>query len=272
MLSFDKTRTLWPCGTLLFVAKLDILLARYAGRISCNYPIDPVVHELFEHIGVLRLLGNSSQVSVNADNVKDWYLVKGNDTDTSGFTQLFTQYQSEMPFGVSQGLYEGMSEAVTNVVQHAYEGKLVPDSRKGWWVFAQQKDDRLVVVVCDLGIGIPKSLNRKFPETVRASLVHRKRKDSWFLALALKEGRTRTELLNRGKGLQDMLSFVKSADVGMFSIYSLAGSFIYGREGDVQRKYDFQIPVPGTIVQWSVPLTRFVCLEKPSGKGVAQQF
>ena len=154
MIRFDKTRRLQPCGTLLFVAKLDTLLIRYAGRISSDYPADGIVHELFQHIGVLRLLGNSSQVQVGAESVRDWYHKKGDKADTSEFTSLFAQYRSSLGNGVQEGLYESMSEAITNVIQHAYEG-LAHNNRTGWWMFAQQKDNRLVVVVCDLGTYIP---------------------------------------------------------------------------------------------------------------------
>lgn len=253
---FHKTKALYPCGTLLFVAKLDVLLATYPGRITSDYPANPTVHELFQHIGILKWLGKAPQVQIDAENVKHWCLKKGTTIDMGIVRALFTEYEENLASDVSRGLYASMSEAVANAIEHAYEGRLAKSERKGWWMFAEQRDGNLVVAVCDLGIGIPESLNRKFLEHVRALVSPIRRKDSWFINQVVTAPRTRTDLKNRGKGLQEMLEFVEQADVGAFIIYSLRGSFAYSRDKDKRVSSNYRTRIPGTLIQWKLPLTK----------------
>ena len=81
-LSFDKTNTLSPCGTLFMVANIEYHLALYPGKFSCDYPIDDTVEHLFQHIGLLKLLGNDvERKQITAENVRDWQYVSGTSTD-----------------------------------------------------------------------------------------------------------------------------------------------------------------------------------------------
>ena len=259
VISFDKTNGLLPCGTLFFVAALDCLLKDHPGRITSNYPKDPIVEQLFQHIGVLTLLGNTSKVAITADNVRYWHFIRGTTGDTSPFKALFSAYSSGLKERIRDGLYESLSEAITNTIQHAYErsnASTTSDPEKRWWMFAQQKDGRLTLVVCDLGIGIPVSLRQKIQDHFRYAL-GRKRRHTQFIEIAIQSKRSRTNWPHRGKGLPDMFEFVKNSGIGAFIIYSLDGSFIYDAALKNEVGRDFSIGIPGTLIQWEVPLASF---------------
>jgi len=149
-----------------------------------------------------------------------------------------------------------MSEAITNTIQHAYIGSSTRSSDESdsrWWMFSQQKDGKLSIVVCDLGMGIPVSLRQN---SLIFSGMHseKKRRHTQFIDIAARSSRSRTRLPHRGKGLPDMLEFVKGGDVGGFLIYSLHGAFLYNAEDAREVGHDFSTGIPGTLIQWTVPL------------------
>lgn len=254
---FNKTEKLFPCGTLLFVAKIDQYLTEYPGLISAKHPANNVVEQLFQHIGLLNRLGLTSRVSVTAENVRYWHYIHGNTADVREFKNLLEKYALELEEPVRSGLYDGMSEAVTNAVQHAYPSASEGTSKKNWWAFSQQRNGELTVAILDLGIGIPASLrNRGDVKETLSMLLKKKRRDTLFIEMAAESKRTSTRLPHRGKGLPEMLEFVKTGHVGHFSIYSENGFFRYNGEQKTEHGRDFKNhPIKGTLIQWQVTLS-----------------
>lgn len=259
-ISFKNTKWLAPSGTLIFVAELERILARYPGKVTCDYPNDDVVEQLFQHIGLLTRLGLTPRKAITAENVRHWNYVYGTTVDTTEFKSLFTRYASEISEEVRSGLFDSMSEAVTNSFQHAYPCKHENgcDCEKGWWMFAKQTDSILTVVMYDMGIGIPASLERK-PELHEWLATpyrrYKRRHDTSLIDIAVESNRTSTKLSHRGKGLPEMLEFVKEGHVGEFTIFSRAGAFTYIAKDRMERGRDFRVPIKGTFIQWEIPLT-----------------
>lgn len=258
-IQFDNTKLLHPAGTLYFIASIHCLLKRYPGLISCNYPEDEVVEQLFQNVGLLGLLGNSSRKTITAENVKHWNFLTGKKVELSGVKNLFVNFAEGIDSDTTSGLFESMSEAVTNVIQHAYEDKqgtfADPDTR--WWMFAQKKDGKLSVVVCDMGIGIPRSLKVKpeLKEIIPRMLARlHKRSNNALIEMAIESSRSRTKLEHRGKGLPDMLKFAKDGNIGGFLIQSGRGSFAYNAQHQTEVGGDFSSPIQGTLIQWTIPL------------------
>ena len=258
-INYDRTVELFPDGTLLFVATLEKLLAQYPARISCNYPKHPVVEQLFQHIGVLNKLGNSARAVVTAENVRHWHYVQGTVVDLSGLETLFTGFAAKLGEETGAGLFDSVSEAITNVVQHAYEG--LPEgaikTEARWWMFAQQRDGKLDVVISDLGIGIPRSLREKeeladvLPGLIRRL---RKRQATGLIEMAVESSRSRTKLPYRGKGLPDMLKFSKACNVGFFLVHSANGTFMYNSNTKREIASDYDTAIPGTLINWQLEL------------------
>ncbi|MBT9100020.1 hypothetical protein KFZ76_20165 [Methylovulum psychrotolerans] len=250
---FGKTKRLHPCGMLLVLANIEALLDLHPKSISCNYPADDIVEQLFQHIGLLALLGkHTPRKAITAENVRYWHYIKGISTDdVSKFKNLL--HSINFNEEIQSGLFESLSEAVTNTIQHAYKNS----EQKMWWLFAQKKGDFFEIAVCDLGIGIPQSLRKKpaFKEFVDKPLQHyRNRKDTYLLQVAVGSSRSSTKLPHRGNGLKDMLEFAKTHELGGFRIFSAKGGFSYNSSNSEESRKDYLTDINGTIVQWHISL------------------
>ena len=252
-ISFAETRKLLPCGTLWATAKIENLIKHYPNKLTCNYPEDGIVEQLFQHIGLLQKLGlTSKKVDINHDSVRHWHYVEGTSTDNiSHFSELFKTIA--LPEELKSGLFDSMSEAVTNTVQHAYDS----NDPKEWRMFAQKNDGHLDVALCDLGIGIPKSLRQKpeLKEWLTSPVQTSKRnRDESLLEVAIQSSRSKTRLPHRGKGLKDMLEHVKSGKVGGFRVFSGKGVFNYSASEKIETTKHFRTPIRGTLIEWQIPL------------------
>ncbi len=255
---FDATKKLLPSGTLYFVASIDAILNNYPEKLSCNYPADEVVEQLFQHIGFLQRLGQSPRKAITADNVRYWQYLTGTSVDLSGFKSLFEKISLEND--TKAGLYDGFTEAITNVIQHAYsDDRDVQDVVAcKWWMFAQHRNGQLDIAICDLGIGIPNSMISK-PELSeiipRIVARFKKRSHNALIEVAVESNRSRTKLAHRGKGLPDMLSFARTSEIGGFLIHSRRGFFVCNANR-TERGHDYRRAITGTLIHWHIPISK----------------
>ena len=158
-------------------------------------------------------------------------------------------------------LHGGLSEAIVNVSHHAYPKAYgFTDAEKNWYLTASfnTSEKELKVVFYDQGIGIPKSLPtsdlwEKTLEYLSIFPFVDRKKDETLLRAAVELDRTSTNESDRGKGLQDLLEFIRQRKNGCLSILSLKGLFelevINGAES--VRTDHFNNPVRGTLIIWS---------------------
>ncbi|HOY69699.1 MAG TPA: hypothetical protein PL131_00355 [Methylotenera sp.] len=256
-ISFKNTNLLAPSGTLLFISEFEKITNEYSNKITIDYPKDDVVEQLFQHIGLLEKMGLPNRKEITAEQVRCWDFAKGNNVDTSEFKNLFSKYSNAISEDVSSGLFDSMSEAVTNSFQHSCGHQAECNCDKNWWMFARQQNNTLEVVIYDRGIGIPESLRRKpeLKEWLRAPYERYKKKfDSTMINVAVQSTRSSTKLAHRGKGLRDMLDFVRDGNIGGFFIFSGAGLFLYSAERKNETSQDFIVPISGTLIQWQLSL------------------
>lgn len=256
-ISFDKTSGLRPCGTLVFMARLDLWLEKFPGMMSCRYPTDEVVEQLFQHLSVLGKLGLSSRRIISSDRVAFWHFYSGSKADLSGFKDTTLSIIKGIEHPDQMLFADCLNEAVCNTVGHAYkrytEGE-VPSIFRRWWIFSQFRDDRLFVAIYDAGEGIPGTLRRK-PEW-KEYLRIRHYSDARIIASAIVSNRTSTLQPERGKGLPEMLEFSKSLKGGGLLILSSKGGFNYDAVHGTMRRRKFSLSLPGTLVQWAIPFRK----------------
>lgn len=165
-------------------------------------------------------------------------------------------------------LHGGLTEAITNVSHHAYPedyGALEED--KNWYLTGAYNagTKELKIVFYDQGIGIPKSLpTSHIWEKVLAFLsslpiteeIAERKKDEKLLSAAVQLSRTSTKELDRGKGLQDLLEFIRQRGDGYISIMSLKGLYKYSLHNGKEsiKTESFNDPICGTLIIWSVTL------------------
>ncbi len=161
-------------------------------------------------------------------------------------------------------LDSGLSEAITNVSHHAYPKDYdYSEEDKNWYLTGSYNEytNELKVVFYDQGIGIPKSLpSSEIWEKVLAwfskySIADRKRHEV-LLKAAVELDRTSTLETDRGKGLQDLLEFVKHRGDGYLSILSLKGLFKYSMKNGTKavKSEHFSQELYGTLIIWSATL------------------
>lgn len=159
-------------------------------------------------------------------------------------------------------LNTGLTEAITNVSHHAYPNSGVTEA-KNWYLSGgfNHRTKELKIVFYDQGVGIPKSLpasdvwEKLLVRLSGLSLIERK-KDEVLLKAAVELDRTSTQSSDRGKGLQDMLEFVKQRQNGYLSILSQRGMYRFSMEnGKAHVKSEhFDNPILGTLIIWKVTL------------------
>ncbi|MCY1297516.1 hypothetical protein D9M70_469590 [compost metagenome] len=268
VIDFSKVTTLHPCGTLLFMAEIERVLEspELARKLSALYPKDRVVEEMFQHIGLLERLGLEPRIDeVSADNVVSWLYASGHEGDLEAISEMLPKVLTEgSNTELRVALLSGMAEAVANSSEHAYlkvmKTPLSGVSSQKWWLFARQQGDDIAVVICDLGRGIPGTLEANWKDELASYLKTRsgiRRRDYKLIQLAFTVGKTSTEKKNRGKGLKDILKVVQEQRVGSLYIYSNKGVFGLDNNNGSGAAHDEKNSIHGTIVQWKIPIEAF---------------
>ncbi|MEE4995955.1 hypothetical protein V2K22_04285 [Pseudomonas alliivorans] len=267
-INFSSVSSLHPCGTLLLLAEIDRIMesATRSKKISAVYPKDQIVEEMFQHVGLLSLLGLEPRIpTISSLNVKPWLYATGHDGDLDSIAEKLPKILTEgKNMELRLALLSGMAEAVANSSEHAYPKLQVTPipgtAPKKWWLFARQFGDDVAVAICDLGRGIPGTLEANWTEEVSHFLKTRrglKRQDHKMIELALTVGRTSTKKINRGKGLKDILKVVREQHVGVLSIYSNHGVYTLNNSTASDVSLDEKNSIHGTIIQWKIPIEAF---------------
>jgi hypothetical protein len=156
-------------------------------------------------------------------------------------------------------LFDELSEAITNVGQHAYLPTTPLNRKKQWWLSASydRSERKLVVIFYDQGEGIPNTLPIKWASFESVKAAFNTMTDSQKIAAAMEYGRTSTFHRERGKGLQNLVEFARAYDQGTLSVYSLSGLFRITPTQQHSRaaiQRDHQRSIGGTLIEWSVKL------------------
>jgi hypothetical protein len=211
------------------------------------------------------------QADTFAENVRHWHHATGEFAEGNKLQNLIERYEGRLAPSLTSGLYDGIVEAMTNCVQHAYPREAVgpwradripADVAKGcrsWWMFSQERNGKLTVVFCDLGVGIPVSVKdpAKWPQQALASILGTLRlasPNASLIKAATELYKTRTGRTYRGKGLPDILDVVRTGKSGHLSITSNSGVYRYDAASGNETMYDIGVSIMGTLIQWTIPL------------------
>ena len=216
--------------------------------------------QVFKQIDFLRYMGvEDKKIKVYFNDVINWMFAHGSEIDAEQFSGLFIKYEGRITPKLLTSLFKGMSEAMTNCIQHAYtavrrDGLKIWNEEKSWWMFSQEKDGFITVALCDLGVGIPET----FPKNHKSwwedimHIINNKPSDSEIIQYATSGGISRTGKHYRGKGLKQAVSIPKTHKNSFVYIYSNKGVYFVnnGKDG----KIEFHKSINGTIIVWRIPL------------------
>lgn len=290
-LDFSKTKKMFTEGTLYLLAELETLkITNPDIQFSLIPSKEIIVNQVLKQTGILELLG----VSLNFEDmefdetVKYWKYSSGHKVEMDSAEDMLEDFDNLLSESSSTSIFNSITEAVTNCHHHAYlEKRFINDPMraKKWWIFSQEKDNKLSICVCDLGIGIPKSLVRNsenvaenwFSRLKNFLKSHKEKydKDSASIKAAIEIGNTRTNLVNRGKGLNQIINQVSILcdHKASIAILSNKGSYIINRgmieDGPLTGIVDgFSLPykqsIDGTVILWEIPIDKQIS-ENASG-------
>ncbi len=224
-------------------------------KISATIPENNKVAQVLMQLGIFDLLGVLCTVAPMDDDVIHWRFAHGQKVEGEKYEDVLADFDGEITPALSERLFTGITEAMTNVVNHAYEFPRedgIRSSTSDWWMFSQEKDGQLTVVFCDLGAGIPKTLKYKRPNVWKRIVRNRVSGDAGAIGYALVDSVSRTKLSHRGKGLGQIVGLIDSVPNGRVKIMSNKGMLC--RQDGETTTYNYRDSIMGTIINWQIPL------------------
>lgn len=268
-IDFSKTQGLTSCGGLLLLSEVyrAVKATTDTCKITCTYPESEKVEKVLQQIGLFNLLEKPCRKTITEEDkdIFHWKFATGIEVEPVQADPILKGIKSQIPRHYKK-VVVGVEEAMDNSVHHAYissrddrlTGKPNADERR-WWILAEILDDWLYVNFCDLGVGIPQSLPKKWEEEATDLLnlkITARQRDARMIERAFTVGRTRTDKGHRGKGLKNIASAAKELG-GRLAVYSNAGAAMKNyrdqQVSEVTRTYKRSIM--GTVIQWSIPLS-----------------
>lgn len=269
-LNFKDTESFYVPGAIFLFAELNriIKLSTLPKPITIVDPYRRRPREVLKQIELHKLTGDNSEIVPQRDDVVFWKATKGSTQtgdDLGPILEFVTERANKEHIKQVEvsGIWRGVSEAVANVVDHAYEnprhdGFQGLDDTK-WWMFTQIKDQLFTAAVCDLGCGYRNTINRSIPENfiskIKEVLLGRN-KDVVAINVAMEYGRSGTRQDNRGKGSRDALSVLTMHGQGELVILSNSGFVRYSLNSGHEKVTmdDIGIDIGGTVIWWRLPL------------------
>lgn len=263
VLDFSEAQVALPAAMLLLIAEIDrakrILKSEFSVQFS-NVK-DRTIKQLLIQLGFYELC-NQTPPNIDKqdfkDNVRHWRFATSERADEDA-SDAFAAIEGHIAENLRGGMWKGVSEAIVNSVQHAYAApRGTPGPRmnhKRWWMFSQENKGKLTVAVCDLGIGIPRSLPLNWDERLLGRIfgtLSTGGTDLTALQASLELGRTSTGRKHRGKGLPQIWNAVRADPDARILIHSNRArlSSVDGLDKGDQ----FDDSIFGTVVIWTVPL------------------
>jgi hypothetical protein len=260
VLDFSATERMAADGTLLFFAELRRLIKFVKGgvEISIILPHNSKVRQVLKQIGILDLMtGVNEQIVPTDDDVVNWRVASGSRVEGEQYDVILKQYDGEITPILQDSLYTGITEAMTNVSNHAYDlvrgdGLEIAD-QKTWWMFSQEKDGQLWVAFCDLGAGIPRTLPVKRKRVWNRLWRKGLRTDAEIIKFAVKDSVSRTRKSHRGNGLRQITEVIRGLPDAEVVVCSNRGVFMK-RSGGESRILEHRDSILGTLIFWRIPL------------------
>lgn len=137
-----------------------------------------------------------------------------------------------------------LTEMITNIQDHAYDKENLFEHC--WYIFVENKEDKIAYTFMDNGLGIPTTINKKRHE----KFLERLDLDSEYryieAAISGLEKRSQTGLPERGNGLPSIYEQFKKGKVSTLAIISNRAYYVDNKGKDLENNLN------GTIFYWEV--------------------
>ena len=223
-------------------------------RIKClgNMPDNAEARQLIEQSGFYNHLHSvASHKQLLYDKHNYLKITSGRDADgqLSGTICDFTQSLINGSLLTTKRLYPMVVELMTNTHQHAYTGES-SIMNNFWYIFAQNKDNKVQYVFLDTGLGIPKTISKRIKEKIKDLFAV---DDATYLQSVLRgDFRTETKQDNRGKGIPGIYEDVCKHVITDFQVVSGKGLCKVTPSGEIV-KFKLENSFEGTMFMWTIP-------------------
>ncbi|ELB2790990.1 hypothetical protein [Aeromonas hydrophila] len=276
--NFDKLKKISTSAALILTAEISRWDTLLRNKLVPTVELwDDEIYHSFSQLGFFKLFSNKptkvTETPISNANINYVEYFRGSCANSEYARASKKSLKQKILSLVGQDVPEwiflngGLSEAVTNVTHHAYPDGEQTWADKSWFLTGSynKSSEEMTVSFYDLGIGIPNSLPSsklwekaiEYMDKFNIPLAKRNM-DRILLKAAVNLSRTRTGEDDRGKGLQDMLEFIRQRKEGCLSIHSYKGSytcnFSEGRRHNTSKSY--RRPLYGTLITWSITLAR----------------
>lgn len=270
-----KAQDIQPASLLLLLAEIHrCRLVHGRAKLTGTYPdkgsnLEKTLHSM----GFFKLLNVKSQLKKSPKRYPVDYVefisgIRPPKDLSKKFRKALFGEKIQLDLKMRRQLVRAVGEAVINVGQHAYpKNSHREHPTKGrWWLsgHVNKNDAQLTIMFCDLGVGIPETLPKRYPiEIIRsylAILPGIKPNDGQMIKAGMEIGRSQTLKINRGKGLNDLRRIIDEAGEGELHIFSGRGCYRYS-PGKMDEVENFSRTVGGTLIKWTIPLNKIAeCL------------
>lgn len=264
---FRPIQRITPSGALVLVAEMDRASRLRVDRRLRNVDTpqwNPTVRRLLKEMGFFDLLRvpnptEEDELTESDDRYvkfRSGSIVRGEDVDALRKIDL----DPHVAVPKNKRLFSAVTEAMTNVRQHAYDSdNLHSTAPQFWWLSASfnKAKGELRIMIYDQGVGIHQTLPRTSGEYLRTRFPDAIFGDHARLIEAAHElPRSRTEERHRGRGFQrDIRGYIASLDKGqgIYTIMSGKGKYTVesGADGQTSRR-SFSSALKGTFIQWRI--------------------
>jgi hypothetical protein len=267
-------REISTLGALVLAAKLNYWQRRFGRKLRAigAHKWRPEIRTMLIDLGLFRLLRTKNAPERDGGEQKPQVRMlefcTGKNSDGS-LARKLTQTLTEIagPIRAQQFLYAGLTEAMTNVSQHAYPDPELPlfetswagtpDHLKRWWMTGSfdDRENRMRIVILDLGVGIPTTLPRSGKwEEIRGILTRLNfNDDAHLIQAAVEAGRSSVaSSAGRGLGLHEVRDFVENSQSGWLRILSRRGEVVYQKGSPDPARRGLQRAFAGTLIEWDV--------------------
>lgn len=275
VLDFRQTTSISPAAALYLCAEIYRCRQNNTSKlVTGTYPQDRKVLRQMQDCGFFDILKVKNVLPESSKTFPLEYIkvLTGVGADAQFADRLHEKLMGtdQMNEGAYKAFYRGVSEAMTNVAQHAdpehADASKVKRLRQRWWMLGHTNKLRkeLKIMIVDQGIGISRSLPLKYPMEFINSLLSNlgltKPTDGEMIEAAMEVGRTKTYRPHQGKGLNDLKKFVDTAgDGARLRILSNRGEYLYTVAKQSETKAHTQ-SIKGTLIEWTVPLEAITSL------------
>ena len=271
-ISFNNLKTISASAALVLTAEIsrwDDYSTRKLLPETSGWDKD--IYNKFKQLGYFDLFDNNPTIPLKEEElltkIRLVKYIKGTSGDVPRRREVGQELEKIIGEKVPKWMFlsTGLQEAIVNVGHHAYPEKAkFNELDKYWYLTASfdQEANTIKIVFYDQGVGIPASLpSSSMKEQLLSWLSEHfpsvdKHEDKVLLKAAVAVSRSRTQEPDRGKGIPDMLEFIRQKENGYMSILSGKGLYkcAYNDGNEDIKSVGFNNPIEGTLIIWKVQL------------------